>query len=148
MRTAHSSRSVFRPAPTKWRPVGLGISNVSIQIDLTREVNFALTTSTVLTTVLNHRRSNPAPDVRPDRQQPANLLGGHPQGIQEARLRYDAHSISGAQLCDYDEFRLYLAPKGGVVSKPTSIVFQIKTPDRVLVDAKGVAGKIFPQIQS
>ena len=58
-----------------------------------------------------------------------------PQGITVAQIRYDAHSIAGAQLCDYDEFRLYVVPKGGNQAEPLALVFQIPMPARVLVDA-------------
>jgi hypothetical protein len=58
-----------------------------------------------------------------------------PQGITVATLRYDVHSVAGAQLCDYDQMRLYVVPKGGNRSAPLAMIFQIKMPDRVLVDA-------------
>lgn len=57
------------------------------------------------------------------------ILG--PQGISSALVRFDAASIAGG-LCKFDEFRLYVVPKGGVVSQPLALVFQIPMPERII----------------
>jgi hypothetical protein len=58
----------------------------------------------------------------------SNLLG--PQGISSALLRYDAAGIQNG-LCNFDQFRLYLVPKGGVVTEPVSLIFNIPLPERL-----------------
>jgi hypothetical protein len=63
----------------------------------------------------------------------SNILG--PQGISSALLRYDAAGIQNG-LCNFDQFRLYLVPKGGVVTEPASLIFNIPLPERLTSASK------------
>lgn len=58
----------------------------------------------------------------------SSILG--PQGITSAKLRFDAASVTNG-LCSFDQFRLYVVPKGGVESEPTALVFNIPLPERI-----------------
>lgn len=62
----------------------------------------------------------------------AAAKGGNlgPQTISVARLDVDAAPFS-AGLCTFDKFRLYLAPKGGVVTEPRTLIFDLALPDKV-----------------
>jgi hypothetical protein len=61
-----------------------------------------------------------------------------------SKLVFDAHSqqdLAGAtdQLCNYDQFRLYLVPRGGVgTPNPTSLIFNIAMPARIAKASKCV----------
>ena len=56
-------------------------------------------------------------------------------GIKLALLKWDAHNIAGATLCDYDKIQIYVVPKGGALYEPLAQVFNIGMPKRVLEDA-------------
>jgi hypothetical protein len=54
-----------------------------------------------------------------------------PQSIAIARLDFDAKSAP-AGLCTFDRFRIYLAPKGGDVSQPATLIFDMPLPDKLI----------------